>query len=149
MMTHSDHITTQARRLAEHITGRFERPSETLWRLVADDLARDPDRLDALAAEAGLPYPVTGDYASRTIAMVRSAGLAEPTTTTLWSHTDGDGDRLTLLGLSGREDGQRFSLVLTTADGEVERDVFLSADALISAGGVLMAFGLTVGGDVR
>jgi len=145
----TDHITTQARRLAEHITGRFERPSETLWRLVADDLTRDPDRLDALAVEAGLPYPVTGDYASRTIGMVRSAGLAGPTTTTLWSHTDGDGDRLTLLGLSGREDGQRFSLCLTTADGEVERDVFVSPDDLVAAGRVFMAFGLGAGGGVR
>ena len=142
----TDHITTQARRLAEHITGRFERPSETLWRLVADDLTRDPDRLDALAAEAGLPYPVTGDYASRTIAMVRSAGLAGPTTTTLWSHTDADGDRLTLLGLSGREDGQRFSLCLTTADGEVERDVFVSPDDLVTAGAAFVAFGLAAGG---
>lgn len=145
----TDHITIQARRLAEHITGRFEHRSETLWRLVADDLTRDPDRLDALAVEAGLPYPVTGDYASRTIGMVRSAGLAGPTTTTLWSHTDGDGDRLTLLGLSGREDGQRFSLVLTTADGEFERDVFLSPDDLVTIGGTFVAVGLTVGGDVR
>lgn len=145
----TDHITTQARRLAEHITGRFERPSETLWRLVADDLTRDPDRLDALAVEAGLPYPVTGDYASRTIEMVRSASLAEPTTTTLWSHTDLHGDRLTLLGLSGREDGQRFSLVLTTGDGEVERDMFLSPDDLVAAGAAFVGVGLVSGGGVR
>ncbi len=143
----TDHITIQARRLAEHITGRFERPSETLWRLVADDLDRDRDRLDALAVEAGLPYPVTGDYATRTIEMVRSAGLAGPTTRTLWSHTDCDGDTLTLLGMRGRADGQQFSLVLTTGDGEVERDVFVSPTELIAAGSVLMAMGLAAGGE--
>mgnify|MGYP000846790123 FL=1 len=59
--------------------------------------------------------------------VVRGQGTTRPPAPTVTHvHTDPDGDRLTLLAIDGRPCD--WSVVLTTADGEVERDVLVEDD---------------------
>ncbi len=59
--------------------------------------------------------------------VVRGQGTTRPPAPTIAHvHVDPDGDRLTLLAIDGRPCD--WSVVLTTADGEVERDVLVEDD---------------------
>jgi len=79
--------------------------------------------VDAMFSTAAAPSPAG--------AVDGGQGATRPPAPTIAStYTDPDGDRLTLLALHGRP--ADWSLVLTTADGEVERDVFIEDDETLA-----------------
>lgn len=66
--------------------------------------------------------------------VVAGQGVTRPSAPTIaFTYTDPDGDRLTLLALHERP--ADWSLVLTTADGEVERDVLIEDDETLAGFG--------------
>lgn len=70
-----EHLTTQARRLAEVVVEAFTADNPGHWQRVASSLTDDPTVLDLFAAQHDLPRPIDA-VKCRAIDLVRSQGLA-------------------------------------------------------------------------
>lgn len=70
-----EHLTTQARRLADLVVASFTADNPGHWRRVASSLTDHPEILDSFAAQHGLPRPIDA-VKCRAIALVESQALA-------------------------------------------------------------------------
>ena len=72
---HDEHLTTQARRLADLVVASFTADNPGHWQRVASSLTDTPEILDRFAAQHGLPRPIDA-VKCRAIALVESQALA-------------------------------------------------------------------------
>jgi hypothetical protein len=72
---HDEHLTTQARRLADLVVASFTADNPGHWQRVASSLTDSPEILDRFAAQHGLPRPIDA-VKCRAIALVESQALA-------------------------------------------------------------------------
>jgi len=70
-----DHLTTQARRLADLVVESFTADNPGHWQRVASSLTDMPEMLDSFATQHGLPRPIDA-VKCRAIELVRSQALA-------------------------------------------------------------------------
>lgn len=71
-----EHLTTQARRLADLVVASFTADNPGHWARVASSLTDSPEILDSFAAQHGLPRPIDAVKATA-IALVESQALAD------------------------------------------------------------------------